>query len=165
MGIPVTMAMSGIMPEMPACEDIYGLVKKGFTKEGDTKIEIRGWTFKFNDKRTMIIPDEMIEKKGDMKEDFEMIAEKAPAKDGMYILWDFEYEDTKSGYNDGDGFPIKRKLLLLTWAPDNAKPAVKMLVPSSVKALTNVMKTVAQTIQCSCVDDLSYESIKTKLGV
>merc|ERR1712023_450821 len=113
-----TMAMSGIQPD-PTCEEKYKDVKAG------AKTGTRAWTFKFNDKRTSIVPADQVPRTGDFKADFENLKELVPAKDGMYIIYDFEYQDTKSGYNDGDSIPTKCKLILLTWAPDNAKPAVK----------------------------------------
>merc|ERR1712178_440889 len=152
-----TMAMSGILPD-EFCEPEYKRVQKR---------EIRAALFCFNDKRTKIVPKESIEKTEDYNADWDKFVEHLPAKDAMYAIYDFEYKDIQSGYNDGDmdTAPVKSKMVLMSWAPDNAKPQVKMLVPSSLAGLKEIAKACSSTVQMSCMDDAVYETMASKLGI
>merc|ERR1712178_438493 len=107
MGRPVTMAMSGILPD-ETCEPAYKKVNMR---------KIRGALFKFNDKRTKIILADEIPKGESFSADWDSFVEKLPAKDAMYAIYDFEYKDIQSGYNDGDmeAAPVKSKMILMSW--------------------------------------------------
>merc|ERR1712025_1060518 len=101
MGHTAVMAMSGILPELPACEDAYKKVKKGL---------IRAAIYGFNDKRTSIVVKNEIAKSPDFSADWDVFMEQLPAKDVMYAVYDFEYYDTQSGYSDGESAPVKSKM-------------------------------------------------------
>merc|ERR1711934_26951 len=145
------------MPD-EACKEGYEQVKKR---------KIRAATFGFNPKRTAIIPKDTIEKTEDFKADWEKMQELLPPKDALYFVYDFEFKDFKSGYNDGDEetAPIKSKMALFSWAPDNAKPQVKMLVPSSLAGIKQLCDAAQHTIQLNSMDQTSYEEVCKSLGV
>merc|ERR1712167_151092 len=98
--------------------------------------------------------------------DWQTFVEMLPPKDALYCAYEFDYVDKKSGYNDGDEdtFPIKAKLVLISWAPDIAKPQVKMLVPSSFAGLKDVCQGSQFYVQANSLDDLTYEAVCKKLG-
>merc|ERR1712072_34107 len=124
------MAMSGIEPDKDDCMASYTAVKSK---------KIRCAVYGFNDKKTKIITKHTIEKTADYQADWDNFVGLLPEKEGCYACYDFEYKST-DGYNDGDkeSAGTKSKIIMIMWAPDNAKPQVKMLVPSSfagIKAL------------------------------
>merc|ERR1711988_162727 len=151
------MAMSGILPD-DACKDEYNKVKKR---------EIRAAIFGFNDKRTRIVPKSNLDKTADFAADWESLKEQLPAKDVRYICYDFEFKDIQSGYSDGDAdtAPIKSKIVLFSWAPDNAKPQVKMLVPSSIAGMKDVCDAAGIYVQMNAIDDAEYAAVCGKLGI
>merc|ERR1711988_576284 len=95
------------------------------------------------------------------------VVEALPAKDVRYIVYDFQFKDIQSGYHDGDldTVPIKSKIMLMSWAPDNCKPQLKMLVPSSMAPIKELGKAVSNTLQSSCIEDVTFVSICDKLGI
>merc|ERR1711907_791724 len=157
MGSHSRMAMSGILPD-ETCEPHYQLVKKR---------EVRCAIFGFNAKRTKIVHKEDLPKTEDFAADWEAFKEKLPAKDAIYAVYDFEHKDIQSGYNDGDleTAPIKSKMALFSWAPDNAKPQVKMLVPSSLAGIKQVCDAAQCQVQLNTMDDAIYETICGKMGI
>jgi len=149
--------MSGILPD-ESCENGYKKVNSR---------TIRGAVFKFNEKRTAITLKEELPKTEDFAADWENFMEHLEPKEAMYCAYDFEFKDHASGYHDGDAdtAPIKSKMVLLTWAPDNAKPQIKMLVPSSLKGLQDKCKNCQYTVQMNCIDDAQYINVAAKLGI
>merc|ERR1712146_390957 len=140
MGDNRKMASSGIAPA-PECADKWALVKNPKGAEND--VPVRGYTFKFTPKRDLIVPDAAIPKTEDFKADWDKFVETLPPKDVMYAAYEFDFKDIGSGYNDGDldAAPIKTKLIVVSWAPDSAKP------------------------QMNDLDDAQYESVCAKLGI
>merc|ERR1711924_254020 len=172
MGNLETMAASGIKPTGD-CAPKWELVKSPKGEEDGEKV--RGFTFGFNAKRTEINPIHRIGKTLDddgnvteetLMADWQKFLDLLPPKDAIYCAYEFEYKDRKSGYNDGDedSMQIKAKLVLISWAPDNAKPQVKMLVPSSLAGLKDVCAGVQFSVQANCLDDLGYEEVMKKLN-
>lgn len=141
---------------------------------------VGGWTFVFNEKRTHIIPYKPLPQvnladvpRGDWQAACEtdyghfqtLLNDDAVAFPVGFAAYDFRYVDTKSGYNDGDEMPIKNKLITLTWAPDNLKPKVKMLVPSSLRNLLTVCEGFSTCCQLSDMDDALYTSVASKAKI
>merc|ERR1711939_434249 len=163
-----SMASSGIMPG-DGCAEKWALVKnpKGAEEVEGNSTGVRGYIFKFNAKRTSIDPVEMIPKSEDFRADWEEFKTHLPEKEPLYAAYEFDFKDIQSGYNDGDleAAPTKTKLILCTWSPDAMKPALKMLVPSSLKGLQDICAGHVATIQMNCMDDCEYESVAGKLGI
>lgn len=158
------------------CGPKWDLVKKPKGEEDGQKV--RGYTFHFNEKRTAILPGHMLPKtfEGDdgktlsqktLRADWDNFVTSLPAKDALYCGYEFEFQDIQSGYNDGDleTAPIKAKLIMISWAPDSAKPQVKMLVPSSLEALKVVCSGAQVFVQTNSMEDVTYEAICAKLGI
>lgn len=97
--------MSGILPD-PECEEAYKKVKKG---------KLRAAIYGFNDKRNAIVCKNELEKTPDFSADWDVFMEQLPAKDVMYAVYDFEYNDFQSGYHDGDSVPVKSKMIIIQW--------------------------------------------------
>merc|ERR1711918_238961 len=102
-----------------------------------------------------------------LRADWDNFVASLPAKDALYCGYEFEFQDIQSGYNDGDleTAPIKAKLIMISWAPDSAKPQVKMLVPSSLEALKVVCSGAQVFVQTNSMEDVTYEAICAKLGI
>jgi hypothetical protein len=131
------------------------------------KRQIRAAIWGFNDKRTKIVPKTELAKTESFKADWDTFVESLPAKEALYCCYDFEFKDIQSGYNDGDleAAPVKSKMTLITWAPDAAKPNVKMLVPSSVAGVKAICDSVQASVQMNCMEDALYENVCDKLGI
>jgi len=143
---------------------------------------VGGWTFVFNDKKTQIVPYKPLpqsnledvpvsERQAAVEADWEhfktLVQEDAKGFPVGYAAYDFRYLDTKSGYNAGDAedMPMKTKLITVTWAPDNLKPRMKMLVPSSVANVTGICDGFTTMVQLSDMDDAMYASVAEKAKI
>merc|ERR1711998_101999 len=163
-GASKTMASSGIKPKMPECGDAWAKVKS-------SRDATRAVTFEFTPKRDAIVVGQEIPLDEPSEEAnlaaWATMVENLPPKGALYIAWEWHYVDRGSGYSDGDldTLPTKSKLVFFTWAPDSAKPQVKMLVPSSSAGLQEVCDGPQVVVQMNSLDDTTPETIARKLGI
>merc|ERR1712094_62324 len=150
------MAMSGIEIDKEACE---APVKAVYTRK------LRGVIFGFNEKRTAIVPKAEVERSEDFEADWEKFGSMLPEKQGAYACYDFEYRPTDV-YNDGDvgSAATKDKIILIMWAPDNAKPMEKMVIPSSFPSVKMFCEKAQATIEMHDESEKLMEAALKKLN-
>merc|ERR1711934_187007 len=148
----------------------------GGVKEAYLRVKTRNlrWAiFGFNDKKDEILTsDASADPSGsvdpsaeEMRAEWECMCSHLPADDVRYVVYDFLYRDLPSEQNQDKAIPVKSKLALISWAPDHAKPNVKMLIPSSRAQVKHVCDSCQYNVQVNDMADLDYDTFAGNLEI
>jgi len=92
-----------------------------------------------------------------MEQEWDNFCSKFPDKDCRYAVFDFEYDLGDDG--------VRRKIIFMAWADDDAKVRPKMLYASSKDAFRKCLSGVGIEMQCTDRGGLSVsEAIKKVKG-
>lgn len=105
--------------------------------------------FKFSDDNKEIVVE-----KTSTDDDYGTFLKDLPKGDCRYAIYDFEFELGEEGK--------RRRILFYSWAPDDAKIRSKMILASSTSTFRKCFIGIAQDIQGTDYDEISYESVLEK---
>lgn len=122
---------------------------------GANKVRYRCIVYRISDDKKEIMVEAEIQQEAnkDQEEQYkEIVQNHLPPDSGRYVVWDLKVKNPKSG-EDND------KLVFMSWSPDNAPIASKMIFASSKEALKNKFKGISIFLDCSDTSDLDYEEV------
>jgi len=114
----------------------------------------------FHIKDDKCIAIESLGEPGSKYEDFLSALQKEGPSECRYGMYDFEYEHQNQGT---ESKVTKKKLILMSWCPENAKIKKKMLYASSFDVLKRALTGVHKYIQATDVSEASEETVEKQL--
>jgi len=113
----------------------------------------------FHIKDDKCIAVETLGEPGSKYEDFLSALQKEGPAECRYGIYDFEYMHQSQGT---EAIP-KKKLILMSWCPENAKVKKKMLYSSSFDALKRALVGINKCIQATDISEASEETVEKQL--
>lgn len=90
------------------------------------------------------------------KETYEQFVAELPPKEGMYAIYDFDYETDEGGK--------RNKLMFIVWAPDDAPIKEKMLYASSKDGLKKKIVGIQWEVQGTDYEEVEFAEIVNKFA-
>lgn len=88
---------------------------------------------------------------------FNELADVLPAKEGRFVIVDFEYET--------DEVPARKvdKIIMISWAPMTAPPMQRFSYSSGATTVANELGAISRHFQASDLNELDYETFRKEL--
>ena len=87
---------------------------------------------------------------------YEQFVAELPPKEGMYAIYDFDYETDEGGK--------RNKLMFIVWAPDDAPIKEKMLYASSKDGLKKKIVGIQWEVQGTDYEEVEFAEIVNKFA-